>query len=338
MFSRSISYFLFVASLQDPGSHPVVKKTRSVSSLDSDQGRRSSRPHTPRDYGKEAALRRLEEIGFDAMCLEFGFQNSNSQHSGDERDLEAKQEEKVDYFAEEALTIVDTNMDESSPSFHDEKQYGESSAGSPEKGVSVSTARSHDSSLRSPKRETVVEEPQIKSTEALQQFSSHELRLEELVDDSFDDNGKTVSPKIVLSDPKLKQRVAPESRSGRGLQSARSNLSEYSDDASQKDIEKQMKVLKRDVARLTRITDEELRRQQDTQKHVFESQARMEEDVVRRDRLSPGRLNLTEGSSLVDGKRSFEEQRRVQHDMRDRQDRILEMIEALGKSNLCLSF
>ena len=265
------------------------------------------------------------------MCSEFGFQNSNSQHSGDEGDFEAKQEERVDYFAEEAPTVVDANMDESSPSFHDEKQFGASSPGSPEKDVFVSMARSHDSSLRSPKKETVVEEPQIRSTEALQQFSSHELRLEELVDDSVDDNGKTVSSKVVLSDPKLQQKVAPESRSDRGLQSARSNLSEYSDDASRKDIERQMKVLKRDVARLTRITDEELRRQRDTQKHVFESQARMEEDFLLRGRLSPGRSNGTEGSSRADGKRSFEEQRRVQLDMRDRQDRILEMIEALGK-------
>lgn len=315
----------------------MIKKTRSVSSLDSDQGKRSSRPHTPRDFGKEAALRRLEEIGFDAMCSEFGFQNSDSQHSDNERDFEAKQEQRLDYFAEEAPAIVDAGMNESAPSFRDEKQYYQSSLGSPEKGAFVSAQRSEDSSLRNPRREMVIEEPQMKSTEALQQFSSHEMRIEELVDESFDDSRMTVSPKVVLSDRKLQNSVVAEYKSERGLQSARSDLTEHSDEASQKDIEKQMKTLKRDVARLTRITDEELRRQRDTQKHVFESQAMLEEDVVLRGRspLSPGRSNGTEGSSRVNGKQSFEEQRRVQLDMTDRQDRILEMIEALGKFHFC---
>lgn len=134
---------------------------RRISTPEMAQERLSPRPHTPHEMGREAALRRLEELGFDGINREFGLvvENENEQRYDHLK-------RNVSYETEMVPTVYEESFYESSPRF-DYRGKGKSSNSSEPK-----------------KRNPVIEDPLVESAEMPQQFSSHEMILEELQDEN----------------------------------------------------------------------------------------------------------------------------------------------------------
>ena len=170
------------ASLGRPASH----RSASAHNIDGEQSTEDSKPETPQvlfsrsstpsDMGREAALQRLEELGFDGMSREFGFFPSSEQESKESFILNRK----AGNSSEEKVLPTYSYVDESVPSFEsiDPVQGYEL----PEGRVSV-VSFDKTKSKKVPSQRKVIEEPLLQSTVVAHQHSSQELMLEELVDE-----------------------------------------------------------------------------------------------------------------------------------------------------------
>lgn len=128
--------------------------------------------------GREAALRRLEELGFDGINNEFGLvlQNEDNKHGLRNRRRQLSYEDDV------VLMAYEENFVESTTTF-DEIDRGNIAC--EEERVSVAETRLDKQKKNAGRRQMRdVEEPLIQSAEMSKQQSSQELMLEELVDES----------------------------------------------------------------------------------------------------------------------------------------------------------
>ena len=170
------------ASLGRPASHRSV----SAHNMDGEQSTEDSKPETPQvffsrsstpsEMGREAALQRLEELGFDGMSREFGIFPPSEQESKENFILNRKSGSS----SEEKVLPAFSYVDESVPSFESIDQV--QGLEIPGERVSV-LSYDETKSKKVPSHRKVIEEPLVQSTVMPQQHSSQELMLEDLVDE-----------------------------------------------------------------------------------------------------------------------------------------------------------
>ena len=178
------------------------------------QSPRDSRPQTPQAFssrssphemGREAALRRLEELGFDGISEEFGiFPPSKQEH----KESYIQHLKRKSSYEDEILPIV-SNIEESTPLFDSIGQLENSE--NLEKEI---PALNYGKGARTKRKKAapqrlVVEEPLLQTVEVSHQESSNDLMLEELIDER---NGSAwvnepVSPIATKDEGKLKNSM-----------------------------------------------------------------------------------------------------------------------------------
>ena len=199
----------------------------------------SSQSSTPRELGREAALRRLEELGFDGISKEFGiFPPSDQEHHEDySRHLRQISNE------EEAVLPIVSHTEESTPLFDNFEQL--ESSENPEERMPTPSYGSRDQAKLSkmPSRRVLVEEPKISFMALSEQQSSQELMLDELVDDR--QNGEwmdeTASPNaakdtVNMSDSIKSASVSPMEHKSSVQLSKRLSAAEQQDRRNQSNV------------------------------------------------------------------------------------------------------
>lgn len=204
----------FQGSSHGSVGHPASNRPVSAQNFETVHSARDSRPQTPQAYssrssphemGREAALRRLEELGFDKISEEFGIFPPSEQEYRESYIQHLKRKSSCE---DEILPIV-SNMNESTPLFDNIEQL-ESSENSekriptPNYGKGAKTKRKRAASQR-----LLVEEPLLQTAEVSQQQSSDELLLEELINERHDSAwmSETVSPITTKDGNKVKDSV-----------------------------------------------------------------------------------------------------------------------------------
>eukprot|EP00795_Rhopilema_esculentum_P001807 gene1807-16297_t len=348
--SRSTDGVVSPASVRSKASShgstgfPQLQRVTSLQNVNSEQEQRQSRPQSPREMGREAALRRLEELGFDAISKEFGMSLNSSYNSG------------VNYEnVEDPLSV---NVVETSPSALQEEleQASPMRAGSnvnqiPEGKVSVAAmSKMFESNQRiEGTARHIVEEPQIGFSSVVQDESSHEMMLEELVDESHLRDEQVASD---LSD----QRKEASISCGSSLIARSPN----SDEVTQRSVNQESRGIS-DVkvvpAKEQTSNDLELQRQNDLLRSVLKNQETLKKKVDDM-YLQPGTRQSPQGGLSLDTSRNDRQistgiqvssnpqqtdavpdktdvtlsaQKQMQDVIRENQDKILATIAALEK-------
>ena len=335
-----------IASSHGSTGFPPSKRITSLQSVNSDQEQRQSQPQTPRDMGREAALRRLEELGFDAISKEFGMSLNSSYNSGvNHENVEDPASANV---VETLPSALQEEFEQASP-----MRANSSVNQSPDGIVSVAAmSKMFESNQRiegTPRN--IVEEPQIGFSSVVQDESSHEMMLEELLDESHLRDQQVASD---LSD----QRKEASISSGSRLIARSPN----SDDVTQRSVNQESRgKLEAEVVPSKEQTsnDPELQRQKDLLRSVLQNQELLKKKVDDM-YLQPGTRQSPQGGLSLDTSRNDRQistgiqvssnpqqtdavpdktdvtlsaQKQMQDEIRENQDKILATIAALGKKN-----
>ena len=125
--------------------------------------------------GREAALRRLEELGLDGINKEFGLVIDAEEEQGEWYSRDGNNKRQI--YEDDVIAVPSgANFDESTPSFEDEFEVQDQRVSNFRDAFGPKQSR--------PSGGIVVEEALVQSAEMAQHHSSHEMRLDELVDES----------------------------------------------------------------------------------------------------------------------------------------------------------
>ena len=142
------------------GHLPPLPRSKSIQSIDSVGSAQSPRLRTPREIGRDAALKRLEELGFDEMAKEFGM--SQSPKVTPRRDFFRQTDYEREQFSETPLGSYPGDLNINSPIIAKTK-------GQRTRPLSESA-----------KWEKVVEEPLLSESIVKDEFASNEMILQGL--------------------------------------------------------------------------------------------------------------------------------------------------------------
>eukprot|EP00794_Sanderia_malayensis_P019189 gene19189-21111_t len=287
---------------------------------------------TPRELGKEAALRKLEELGFDGMSKEFDIDYSKLDFTPRRKatnDNENDDDDDKIHAAVEKFTNESPQLD--SMYFNNGVSQRQS------KMRRMFEKENHDIESKSTEKKMIVnEEMLVASEDAFQHHAVEELRLGDLVADDNDSNtdgyekiesagglkglanSKGITKSVADSDYEMPVKGTME-------------LGKYEREASSR---KEAEISGQDkrMREMMKTTEHELRKQRDVQNTVLENQARMQEQMNGLYDSITTKLPLRDydvGDTTDDYREKLRQQLQVQREMEKKQEQILTTIRSL---------